>query len=475
MVLKVNRYNSAISIHKVLSMLTLYNSLTKTKETFTPMEEGKISLYVCGMTVYDYCHLGHARVMVAFDVISRYLRSLGYRVNYVRNITDVDDKIIARANERGESIAELTDYFIKAMDEDAKALGVIPPDREPRATQHIGDMLAIIETLIEKEFAYPAENGDVYYHVSAFKDYGKLSHRLLEDMRAGARVEVNKSKRDPLDFVLWKAAKEGEPGWDSPWGYGRPGWHIECSAMSTQCLGKHIDIHGGGPDLMFPHHENEIAQSEAANEEKLANYWIHVGSLQMNNEKMSKSIGNFMTIRDTLKLYPAEVIRYFFLSGHYRSPLNYADDALSNAQAGLERFYQGLRDLPSADEAEFGDYKERFCQAMLDDFNTPLALSVLFDMVKEMNKTREEDSKKAARLGLGLVRLAKHLGILQQDPTAFLQGDQRDAAAIKALIEKREQARADKDWQASDDIRDELAAMGVELQDNDGGTTWTRR
>lgn len=455
-------------------MLKIYNTLTKQKEAFKPIVEGKVSLYVCGMTVYDYCHLGHARVMVAFDLISRYLRKLGYRVNYVRNITDIDDKIIKRAAENGESIQALTERFIKALDEDAHALGVIPPDREPRATQHIEDMINMIQILIDKGYAYVAKNGDVYYSVTKFEGYGKLSHRNLDDLQAGARVEVNDVKKNPLDFTLWKKAKEGEPAWESPWSAGRPGWHIECSAMSTTCLQNTIDIHGGGPDLLFPHHENEIAQSEAATGEHFSNYWMHVGSLDVNNEKMSKSLGNFFTIRDVLKKYRAEVIRYFFLSGHYRSPLNYAESALANAQAGLERLYIALRGLPEVDESDGDEYKTRFAEAMQDDFNTPVALSVLFDLAREINTLREDHPDQAARKARVLKKLAKHLGLLQQDPDVFLQGEEDDTSEINALIKARNQARDDKDWAESDRIRDQLAEMGIVLEDGAECTSWRR-
>ncbi|MEO5573348.1 MAG: cysteine--tRNA ligase [Gammaproteobacteria bacterium] len=467
-------------------MLYIHNSFTRSKELFTPIVPGKVRLYVCGMTVYDYCHLGHARVLVVFDIVVRYLRSLGYEVTYVRNITDIDDKIIRRARENGEEITALTARFIDAMHEDAAKLGVLSPDAEPRATQHINEIINMIATLVEKGFAYAVEDGDVYYDVSSFKSYGALSGKLLDDLRAGARVEVDEAKADPLDFVLWKAAKPGEPSWDSPWGRGRPGWHIECSAMATHCLGEHFDIHGGGLDLQFPHHENEIAQSEAATGHKFVNVWMHNGFVRVDDEKMSKSLGNFFTVREVLARYHAEEIRYFILDSHYRSPLNYSNWHLENARSALTRFYTALRGLPvHADAQDHSDYTARFSAAMDDDFNTSVAIAVLFDIARETNRQKVSgDAAEAARLGGLLRRLAAVLGILQGDAEDYLQGiaDQTvgsEAGAlsrelIEELIAQRIAARKNKNWAESDRIRDELAAQKVILEDGPAGTTWRR-
>ncbi len=459
-------------------MLQIYNGLTGEKEPFTPREPGKVGIYVCGMTVYDFCHVGHARVMVVFDVVVRQLRALGYEVTYVRNITDIDDKIIARAVENAESITSLTERFIKAMHEDAEALGVLPPDVEPRATASMPEIITMIETLVEKGFAYPSANGDVYYDVSEFKNYGALSRENLVDQRAGARVDVNPHKRDPLDFVLWKAAKEGEPSWDSPWGPGRPGWHIECSAMSTCCLGNHFDIHGGGIDLKFPHHENEIAQSEAATGETFVNVWMHNGFVQINDEKMSKSLGNFFTVREVLKEFSPEVVRYFILTSHYRSPLNYSTENLNLARSALERFYTALRGVTiiakECDEA----YSARFNAAMNDDFNTPEALSVLFDLTRELNREKEVGSDRVATLAYTLTSLAAVLGILQEMPEVFLKQGMGmlgpDDGEIEALITRRNEARASKNWAEADRVRDELLNQGIVLEDRDGVTHWRR-
>ena len=458
-------------------MLKLYNSLTRRKEVFKPLEPGKVRMYVCGMTVYDYCHLGHARVMVVFDVLARYLRWKGFEVTYVRNITDIDDKIIRRAAEEGVPIGELTSAYIRAMHEDEKALGCLPPDLEPRATQSIDAIIAMIQRLIDKGYAYVGENGDVYYAVSRFAGYGKLSGKKPEELRAGARVEVSEAKRDPLDFVLWKRAKPGEPAWDSPWGPGRPGWHIECSAMSTTCLGAHFDIHGGGADLQFPHHENEIAQSEAATGEPFVNYWVHAGFVRVNQEKMSKSLGNFFTIREILRKYPGEVIRFFILSSHYRSPLDFSEESLDQARAGLTRLYTALRGLPPAAEGEEGRiWRERFEAAMDDDLGTPEALAVLFELAKEINRLRAADPEKAARLGATLKALGNVLGILTQDPETFLKGEDSGLsdAEIERLIETRNQARKRRDWAEADRIRDELKAKGIVLEDTPQGTLWRR-
>jgi cysteinyl-tRNA synthetase len=461
-------------------MLTVYNNLTNRKEVFQPMEPGRVRMYVCGMTVYDYCHLGHARVMVVFDVIYRYLKRRGFEVDYVRNVTDIDDKIIARANENREDFRSLTERFIRAMHEDASSLGVLPPSQEPRASTHMREILDMIEHLLERGYAYVAANGDVYYSVAKFAGYGRLSGKNPEDLRAGARVEVGEDKRDPLDFALWKAVKPGEPSWDSPWGKGRPGWHIECSAMSTSCLGNHFDIHGGGADLQFPHHENEIAQSEGATGESFVNYWLHNGFVRINEEKMSKSLGNFFTVREILERYRGEEIRYFILTSQYRSPLNYDDEHLDNARGALTRLYTALRGLPPAQPAGGGDFAERFEAAMDDDFNTPEALAVLFDLVREINRLRETEPASAASLGAVLRELGDVLGLLQEDPETYLQGsgddqDGLDTARIEAMIQQRLEARSKKDWGEADRIRDELKDAGVVLEDGPEGTTWRRQ
>ncbi|AZM95809.1 cysteine--tRNA ligase [Vreelandella venusta] len=456
----------------------IYNTLTRRKEPFTPLVAGKVSMYVCGMTVYDYCHLGHARVMVAFDVITRYLRYRGYDVTYVRNITDIDDKILKRAEENNESISALTERMIQAMHEDEARLGVLPPSHEPRATGHIDDIVAMVETLIKKGFAYAAANGDVYYRVRKFADYGKLNNRQLDDMRSGARVEVDVHKEDPLDFVLWKAAKPGEAHWHSPWGNGRPGWHIECSAMSTCCLGDTFDIHGGGPDLTFPHHENEIAQSEAATGKTYVNTWMHAGAVRVNQEKMSKSLGNFFTIRDVLAEHDPEVVRFLLVASHYRSPINYSVDSLHEARKSLTRFYTALEgvEVSSRSGADEEGYAERFTMAMDDDFNSPEALAVLFDLARDLNRAKSESPERAQRLAAELTRLAGVLGLLQQDPQTFLKGNQQQVALseaeIEAKIAQRKDAKANKDFAQADAIRDELASLGIILKDSREGTTW---
>lgn len=452
-------------------MLHIYNSLTRTKESFVPITPGKIGIYVCGITVYDHCHLGHARSMVAFDVIVRYLRSQSYDVTFVRNITDIDDKIIARANEKGISIGELTAQYIESMNADTHALNILSPDLEPRATEHIEGIIALINRLFAKGNAYVSDNGDVCFQVDTFAEYGKLSHKDLEGLHAGARVDVVKEKRSPLDFVLWKKAKPGEPSWPSSWGEGRPGWHIECSAMAMNDLGEQFDIHGGGLDLQFPHHENEIAQSEAATGKTFANYWMHAGMLQVNNEKMSKSLGNFLTIADVLANHHPEVVRYFLLSSHYRSALNYSEDNLTNAKKGLTRLYQALKDCTVGTHEEVDTHwVNEFNQAMNDDFNTPIALSVLFQLSHELNKNN------TPILANTLKYLANILGLLQADSATFLQSGLAadDKEAIEALIAERLQARAGKNWSRADQIRTELLNQGIELEDGPAGTTWRK-
>jgi len=436
-------------------------------------------MYVCGMTVYDLCHLGHARVLVVFDTVTRYLRYSGYDVTYVRNITDIDDKIINRANENNEDFTALTKRFIEAMHVDAAELGVLPPDEEPCATASMDDIIKMVETLIEKGYAYVTSvGGDVYYDVSSFEGYGKLSGKKLEDLRAGERVAVDELKDDPLDFVLWKAAKPGEPSWDSPWGKGRPGWHIECSVMSTCCLGNHFDIHGGGQDLQFPHHENEIAQSEAATGETFVNLWMHNGFVRINDEKMSKSLNNFFTVREILKLYKGEEIRYFVLASQYRSPLNYSDQLLDTARTALSRLYNTLRGLDVPDSFDEKDPAiEKFKLAMDDDFNTPEALAVLFDLANQVNKLRDSDINAAVQKAAVLKNLANVLGLLESDAEQYLKAgasESDDGVDVDALIEARNVARENKDWAEADKIRDELDAMGIVLEDKDGKTIWRR-
>ena len=441
-------------------------------------------MYVCGMTVYDYCHIGHARVLIVFDVVYRYLCHIFGKdhVTYIRNITDVDDKIIQRAIENKEEFSRLTDRFIKAMHEDAGRLGMLLPNEEPRATKHMNEIVDMIQALLDKGYAYAAANGDVYYDVSKFGNYGQLSGKQTEDLRAGARVEIDEAKDDPIDFVLWKAAKPDEPYWDSPWGPGRPGWHIECSAMSVHCLGAHFDIHGGGQDLQFPHHENEIAQSEGATGEKFVEVWMHNGFVRVDDEKMSKSLGNFFTIREVLKQYHPEVVRYFILGSHYRSPLNYSDKHLDNARAGLTTLYTALRGLELSSNVVITDvddvYLSPFTQAMDDDFNTTEAIAVLFEMAHEINRVRGPDSKKASQLGNQLRCLGELLGLLQGDPETFLKSDTGEtglsAEEVESMIARRNQARADKDWAEADRLRDELEANGIVLEDSASGTIWRR-
>ena len=464
--------------------MQIYNTLSRKKEAFTPIEAGKVKMYVCGMTVYDYCHLGHARVLVAFDVISRYLRAKGYELNYVRNITDIDDKILRRADENGEDYTALTERFITAMHEDAERLGIAPPDAEPRATGHIDDILAMIARLIERGFAYAADNGDVYYRVSRFEGYGKLSGKKPDELLSGARIAVDEAKEDPRDFALWKAAKSGEVSWPSPWGEGRPGWHIECSAMSTCCLGDNFDIHGGGPDLVFPHHENEIAQSEAATGKPYANTWMHAGAVRVDNEKMSKSLGNFFTIREILDKYHPEVVRYFLISSHYRSAINYSEDNLQIARQNLERFYHALKGLPVEPVTPYNElpadnrYVQRFDAAMSDDFAAPEALAVLFDLVRELNNARAAGEDAAVTEQAALLRsLGAILGILGCEAEAFLQAGsagELSAEEIESLIAERVQAKKDRDFARADGIRAQLLEGGVVLEDSREGTTWRR-
>lgn len=455
-------------------MLSLYNSLTRHKDVFRPLIPGEVRMYVCGMTVYDFCHVGHARVMVVFDMVTRWLRNSGMKVTYVRNITDIDDKIIKRATENGESIGELTGRFIAAMNEDADALGVIRPDHEPKATEYVAQMLDMIRTLETRGLAYAAANGDVYYRVRGFEGYGKLSGKDPDDLRAGERVQVGEAKEDPLDFVLWKAAKPGEPSWSSPWGPGRPGWHIECSAMAGSLLGRQFDIHGGGQDLQFPHHENEIAQSEGAHQCTFANYWMHNGFVRVDDEKMSKSLGNFFTVREVLAKYAPEVVRFFILRAHYRSPLNYSDAHLDDARRALDSLYITLRDVsPAAVSIDWADLRAaRFAAAMNDDFNTPEALAVLFELSTETNR-----GKSAQVSGL-LHALGGVLGLLQADAAAYLRGPAAvgglEDAEIDALIAERRAARAAKDFARSDAIRDQLTAAGITLEDTPQGTLWRR-
>lgn len=472
--------------------ITIYDSMSGQKRPFTPLEAGKVGIYVCGMTVYDYCHIGHARVMVGFDVVVRWLRHIGYDVNYVRNITDIDDKIINRAKENGESIYQLTDRFIKAMHEDADNLGCERPNSEPKATDFIPQMQHLIQTLESKKLAYQGATGDVYYAVENFAEYGKLSKRRLADMQAGAseRVNVETDKKNPFDFVLWKAAKQTEPSetkWQSPWGVGRPGWHIECSAMSTCCLGDTFDIHGGGHDLQFPHHENEIAQSEGATGKTYANNWMHVGFINVDGEKMSKSLGNFFTIRDVMGQFHPETIRFFILSSHYRSPVNFSDSALKEARTSLTRLYQALKSVENltqpAGEIDKTPFEIPFNQAMCDDFNSAGAVSVLFSLAREINKAvnlaTAEGNAQALALATLLKDLAQPLNILQLNPTDFLQAKVGETTGlsdseIEAFIEARKQAKADKDFAKADQIRHDLKAQGIELEDGKNGTTWRR-
>ncbi len=463
-------------------MLQIYNTLTRKKEAFTPITPGKVGLYVCGCTVYDLCHIGHARTYISFDNIARYMRFSGFDVNYVRNITDVEDKIINRAAQNKETPDELTERTIAYMHEDFDALNMARPNLEPRVTTHMDEIITMIETLVVKKHAYIAgegTQGDVLFDVSSYADYGKLSGQNLEQLQAGSRVDVDQSKNNPLDFVLWKSAKPGEPSWSSPWGEGRPGWHIECSAMNAKELGHHFDIHGGGSDLQFPHHENEVAQSCCALDTPYVNYWMHTGMVQVDQEKMSKSLGNFFTIRDVLAQYDAETVRFFLTTGHYRSQLNYSTDNLSQARASLERIYTALRDVKVSDDFVLDKSLEsvqQFCQAMDDDFNTPQAIAVLFEIAKELNVVKDQNTQQAQMLAATLKTLGGVIGLLQLEPESFLQGqnDDDEVAVIEALIVQRNQARVDKNWALADDARDKLNAMNIVLEDSAGKTTWRK-
>ncbi|WP_455817070.1 cysteine--tRNA ligase [Pseudomonas cerasi] len=462
-------------------MLKIFNTLSRQKEEFKPIHAGKIGMYVCGITVYDLCHIGHGRTFAAFDVVARYLRYSGYELNYVRNITDIDDKIIKRANENGETIEQLTNRMIAEMHKDFAALNILPPDQEPRATRHIPEIIELVSKLIAREHAYVASNGDVMFSVESDPDYGALSRQDLEQLQAGARVEVAVDvKRNPMDFVLWKMSKADEPGWESPWGMGRPGWHIECSAMNCKQLGEHFDIHGGGSDLMFPHHENEIAQSTCAHDGPYVNVWMHSGMVMVDREKMSKSLNNFFTVRDVLEHYDAETVRYFLMSGHYRSQLNYGEDNLNQARSALERLYIAIRYTDaSADVVGGEEFETRFRAAMDDDFNTPEAYSALFDLAREVNRLKDTDKAAANGLAARLRKLAGVLGLLEQDPEQFLQSgvniNDEEVAQIEALIQMRIDARAAKNWAQADVARDKLNEMGIVLEDAADGTRWRRK
>ncbi|MDG2939275.1 cysteine--tRNA ligase [Bisgaard Taxon 10/6] len=457
-------------------MLKIFNTLTREKEEFKPINPNRVGMYVCGVTVYDLCHFGHGRTFVSFDVITRYLRFLGYNLRYVRNITDVDDKIIKRALENNETCEQLVERMIAEMHKDFDALNILRPDVEPRATKHIPDIIAMVEALLRRGHAYVAADGDVMFDVQSFRQYGALSRQNLEQLQAGARVEIKSVKKNPMDFVLWKMSKPNEPSWDSPWGKGRPGWHIECSAMNGKELGNHFDIHGGGSDLMFPHHENEIAQSCCAHDGEYVNYWLHTGMLTINEEKMSKSLNNFFTIRDILTKYDAESVRYFFLTAQYRSLLDYSEENIGLARKALERLYTALRGCETVDIPAEDQYVIDFKNAMDDDFNTPGALAVLFELAREINKLKTEDQAKANRLASRLKQLAAVLGLLEQDPETFLQGDAAtdEVSKIEALIKRRNEARAEKNWADADAARDALKEMGVVLEDGANGTTWRK-
>ena len=453
--------------------IKFYNSLTNQKEDFVPIREGEVGVYVCGMTVYDNCHLGHARAMMAFDILARYLRYQNYKVNFIRNITDIDNKIIERANENKETIDALTDRTIASMQEDFSKLGLEIPTNEPRATDHIEGMITMISTLIDKGHAYHSEGGDVFFAVRTFPEYGKLSNKNIDDLNPGSRIEEDDSKKDPLDFVLWKSAKPNEPSWDSPWGLGRPGWHIECSVMSLENLGKHFDIHGGGPDLLFPHHENEIAQSECASDHKFANYWMHSGLLKINGEKMSKSLGNFAMLKDLFASYHPEVIRYYLISSHYRSSLNFDNESLDQARSALTRLYQAISVAPSQESDLHDDSVKEFIHSMNDDLNTPEALSTLFGLAKLINSS--QDTQDQSMYASTMRELGKVLGLLNDSSEAFLQyGAKLTDEEIGKKIDERNKARDNKDFQKADQIRDELAAQGILLDDSSDGTSWKK-
>ncbi len=459
-------------------MLNIYNTLSRSKQEFKPMQPGKVSIYVCGITVYDYCHLGHARMLLVFDMVTRYLRACDYDVTYVRNITDIDDKIINRARENNETITALTDRFIAAMNQDADALGIIRPDIEPRATGFIAQIIAMISKLISNGYAYVGANGDVFYDVSQFEGYGKLSGKNIEDLRAGERVEIQEAKNDPLDFVLWKSAKPDEPGWESPWGAGRPGWHIECSAMSVDTLGETFDIHGGGQDLQFPHHENEIAQTCGATGKPFVNLWMHNGFIRVDDEKMSKSLGNFFTIRDVLKAYQPEVIRFFILSSHYRSPLNYSDANLKEARTALARLYTAIRDITDDTATHDQAFIAKFHEVMEDDFNTREAVTLLHEIAHEINKAGDNQSERARTLAATLRYLGGILGLLQDKPENFLQSGKTGSGVtndqIQQLIDERAMAKSQKNFSLADQLRDQLVGQGIILEDTSKGTIWRR-
>lgn len=453
--------------------IKFYNSLTNQKEDFVPINEGEVGMYVCGMTVYDNCHLGHARAMMAFDILARYLRYQNYKVNFVRNITDIDDKIIERANENNETIDALTDRTIASMHEDFSKLGLELPTNEPRATDHIEGMIKMINGLIDKGHAYHSESGDVFFAVRTFPEYGKLSNKNIDDLNPGARIKEDDSKKDPLDFVLWKSAKPNEPSWDSPWGLGRPGWHIECSVMSLENLGEHFDIHGGGPDLLFPHHENEIAQSECASDHKFANYWMHSGLLKINGEKMSKSLGNFAMLKDLYNSYHPEVIRYYLISSHYRSSLNFDNESLDQARSALTRLYQALLLAPSEETDLHDESISEFIKSMNDDLNTPEALSTLFGLAKLINNS--QNVQEQSMYSSTMKELGQVLGLLHENSDAFLQyGASLSDDEIEAQIQQRNEARKANDFQKADQIRDDLAEQGILLDDSTEGTTWKK-
>ena len=453
-------------------MLSIYNTLNNKKEIFKSIEPSKVKMYVCGMTVYDFCHIGHARVLIVFDMITRWLRESGYEVTYVRNITDIDDKIIKKAIVDNVDYKVITENFIKEMDCDAEQLGIIPPTLEPKATDHIDEMIKMIEDLISKGYAYKADNNDVFYAVSKFESYGKLSGKSLKDLRAGSRVEVDEFKRDNNDFVLWKSAKPNEPSWDSPWGDGRPGWHIECSTMSNNLLGQTFDIHGGGQDLQFPHHENEIAQSEAVNSCQMANYWIHNGFVKIDDEKMSKSLGNFFTIRSVLEKYQAEVVRFFILKAHYRSPLNFSQKNLDESKQAITKLYLSIRNSKVNKEYKINwnlKYANDFKKALNDDFNTPDAIAVLFELALEINKNQNIED-----INL-LVKLGNVIGILSHDAEDFLQDNLSVEIDVEGIIKQRDKAKAAKDYHTADKLRNDLLEKNILIEDTPSGTVWRRK